>query len=137
MNARGNDQIIGRWLERFPQLQAMEPVHLRLARDAVQFPVLEAGDVAYREQWDCPNYVMCIDGRTRVFKLSANAREILIYKVQAGGTCVLTTQCILSGQNFPAESVAEERTQLAAIPKGSFNYLMGCSTVFREFVLHD
>ncbi len=38
---------------------------------------------------------------------------MLIYKVGPGGTCALTTQCLLSGGTFPAQSIAEERTELA------------------------
>lgn len=130
-------QNIDLWLERFPKLKALDADHLAFAKSAVQFPVLEPGDVAYREEWPCPNYVMCVDGRTRVFKLSDTARELLIYQVQSGGTCVLTTQCLLSGGNFPAESVAETRTMLAAIPKASFQTLMDASPAFREMVLAD
>lgn len=128
---------VERWLERFPALRQLEPEHLDLALEAVQFPLLKAGDVAYREHWPCPNYVMCVDGLTRVFKASPEAREMLIYRVQAGGTCVLTTQCLLSGGNFPAESVAEEDTRLAAIPKPTFVRLMSDSARFRDFVLSD
>ncbi len=130
-------QTFDLWLERFPKLQSLDAHHLTLAKNVVQFPVLEPGDVAYREEWPCPNYVMCVDGRTRVFKLSDTARELLIYQVQSGGTCVLTTQCLLSGGNFPAESVAETRTMLAAIPKASFHSLMEQSAQFRDLVLTD
>jgi CRP/FNR family transcriptional regulator len=130
-------QTFDLWLERFPKLKSLDADHLMLAKSVVQFPVLEPGDVAYREEWPCPNYVMCVDGRTRVFKLSDSARELLIYQVQSGGTCVLTTQCLLSGGNFPAESVAETRTMLAAIPKASFHSLMEQSAQFRDLVLTD
>lgn len=125
------------WLDRFPRLKTLPNAHLAAAIDAVQFPVLEPGAVAYREDWPCPNYVMCVDGRTRVFKQSDTARELLIYQVQAGGTCVLTTQCLLSGGNFPAESVAEARTLLAAIPRATFHTLMDGSAEFRDVVLSD
>ena len=79
------------WLASFPALDGMQSGHLALARDQMQFPTLKPGDVAYRQGWDCPNYVMCIGGQTRVFKTSDAGREILIYRVGSGGTCVLTT----------------------------------------------
>jgi CRP/FNR family transcriptional regulator, anaerobic regulatory protein len=53
---------------------------------------------------------MCIDGQTRVFKVAASGRELLLYKVATGGACLLTTQCLLSKTRFPAESIAETRT---------------------------
>lgn len=130
-------QFTDAWLTSFPALQKMHPDHLALAQDHVQFPTLAAGDVAYRQGWDCPNYVMCIGGRTRVFKTSETGREILIYQVVSGGTCALTTQCLLAGGTFPAESTAETEATLAAIPAAQFHTLMAQSNEFRNFVLSD
>jgi CRP/FNR family transcriptional regulator, anaerobic regulatory protein len=99
--------------------------------------VLETGDVAYHQDWECTNYVMCVDGQTRVFRLSEAGREVLVYKMAPGGTCLLTTQCLLAGTRFPAESVAETRSTLAAIPAATFKQLMAQSDAFRSFVLDD
>ncbi|GLK76518.1 Crp/Fnr family transcriptional regulator [Methylopila jiangsuensis] len=126
-----------RWESTFPVLREMAADDLSFARANVQFPTLEAEAIAYEFEADCPNYLMCLDGRTRVFRRSEQGREVLIYKVTSGGTCVLTTQCLLSGGNFPAESVAEARTELAAIPASVFSELMGRSAPFRTFVLQD
>ncbi|TXM79389.1 Crp/Fnr family transcriptional regulator [Methylobacterium sp. WL69] len=128
---------VERWIERFPLIQCFSASHLQIARGTVHFPVLEAGAVAYELQGACANYLMCIDGRTRVFRMSEGGREMLIYKVGAGGTCVLTTQCLLSGDGFPAQSVAEARTELAALPADTFRQLMRESDEFRNFVLDD
>jgi len=128
---------IERWIERFPLVRDFSASHLQIARGTVHFPVLEAGAIAYELQGACANYLMCIDGRTRVFRMSETGREMLIYKVGAGGTCVLTTQCLLSGGGFPAQSVAEARTELAALPSDTFRQLMRESDAFRTFVLDD
>jgi CRP/FNR family transcriptional regulator len=85
----------------------------------------------------CANYLMYIDGRTQLFRMSEGGREMLIYKVGAGGTCVLKTQCLLSGGCFPAQSIAEARTELAALPADTFRRLMRESETFRDFVLND
>jgi CRP/FNR family transcriptional regulator len=125
------------WFETFPKLASMGPRELQLARGTVQFPLLQPGDIAYRTGWECPNYVMCISGKTRIFRNSESGRELLMYQVTSGGTCVLTTHCLLSGANFPAESTAEEHTELAALPRETFQDLMQGSQPFREFVLDD
>lgn len=126
-----------RWLSLFPLLRSLAPEDLALARGQVRFPELRERDVAYRQGWDCPNYVMCIEGGTRTFKTSSSGRELLIYKVAPGGTCVFTTQCLLAGGTFPAESVAESPTRLAALPAAAFHTLMAQSVPFRRFVLDD
>lgn len=130
-------QQIDRWVARFPVLGDIDATHRRLLFDQAAFPVMEAGDVAYEEHWECPNYLMCLDGLTRVFKVSSAGREMLIYKVGPGGTCVLTTQCLLSGGTFPAQSVAEARTELAAVPALVFRRMMAESPPFSAFVIAD
>ncbi|MDP4002694.1 Crp/Fnr family transcriptional regulator [Methylobacterium sp. NEAU K] len=98
---------------------------------------MEGGAVAYELEGECANYLMCLKGRWRIVRMSENGREVLIYKVGPGGTCVLTTRCLLSGGTFPAESVAEKRTELAALPVSTFQQLMADSAEFRRFVLDD
>lgn len=131
------DRNLTRWAEKFPVLSKLPPHELASVIGALRFGTLKPGEIAYQEEWECPNYIMCIDGRTRVYKTNTTGREVLIYKVEGGGTCMLTTQCLLSNSNFPAESVAEAPTELATIPKAQFHKFMAEIPAFREFVLAD
>lgn len=126
-----------RWLGLFPSLKDMSAEHLGLARGAMHFPELNAGDIAYRQGAECGNYLMCLEGGTRAFKISSSGRELLIYRVTPGTTCAFTTQCLLAGGTFPTESVAEAPTRMAALPAETFHKLMAASTPFRRFVLDD
>ena len=128
---------VERLVARFPFLQTLASDEYACFTRSLMFPVLEAGQTAYALEEACPNYLMCIEGRTRIFKTSEGGREMLIYNVEPGGTCVLTTQCLLSRTNFPAESIAETRTSLAAIPADSFYRFMDEMPTFRSFVMSD
>jgi len=125
---------IDQWLEQFPELLELEEEHQAFLKDAVLFKQLTQGEVAYQPGWDCSNFLMCLSGRTRVYRSSESGREILLYRVSAGQTCVLTTSCLMASGAFPAESIAEQDTLLAAIPADKFNELMAQSIRFREFV---
>jgi CRP/FNR family transcriptional regulator, anaerobic regulatory protein len=131
------DRKLNRWAAQFPFLAKLPKEDFARIADTIHFAALKSGEIAYREEWECPNYIMCVDGRTRVYKTNAAGREVLIYKVESGGTCVLTTQCLLSNSNFPAESVAEAPTELATIPAAQFHKFMAEIPAFREFVLSD
>ena len=126
-----------RWLSLFPGLNEVSGEHLALARSHMHFPALGAGDFAYHQGGECANYLMCIEGGTRAFKSSSTGRELLIYRVSPGSTCAFTTQCLLAGGTFPAESVAEAPTRMAALPAETFHHLMAVSAPFRHFVLDD
>lgn len=129
--------LVERWLSLFPAFNVLAPGDAADARGSVRFLALDEGAVAYHTGAECPAYVMCLEGGTRTFKISPSGRELLIYRVGPGSTCVLTTQCLLAGGTFPAESVAEKPTRLAALPAATFLALMERSAPFRRFVLDD
>ncbi len=131
------DDLVSRWLASFPELGELEDEHRRDLLAATQFNRLRGGDIAYRQGQSCHNYVMCIEGQTRVFKTSESGREILLYQVGPGETCVLTTSCLIAGNPFPAESTAETDVLLAALPASAFNRLMTTSPRFRHYVLSN
>lgn len=123
------------WLATFPDL-------LRLEEDAKQFlakysRIVEApvGTVGYREGDACGVYVMRLAGQSRVYKMSASGREILLYRVGAGETCVITTTCLLGHSDYPASTVVELPIKDVIIPASAFNQLMIDSRVFRTFVM--
>jgi CRP/FNR family transcriptional regulator, anaerobic regulatory protein len=132
-----NQDLIARWLASFPELGELESESKSDLLASTQFNRLREGDTAYRQGQTCHNYVMCIEGQTRVFKISESGREILLYQVGPGETCVLTTSCLMAGSPFPAESTAETDVLLAALPSSVFHRLMTISPRFRKFVLDN
>ena len=80
---------------------------------------------------------MRLAGRSRVYKISESGREILLYRVSAGETCVLTTTCLLGKSHYPASTVVEEPIRDVVIPAAIFHQLMVESEVFRRFVLSN
>jgi CRP/FNR family transcriptional regulator len=132
-----NQDLIARLLATFPELEELEAEHRGDLLGSTQFNRLRGGDIAYRQGQHCQAYVMCIEGQTRVFKTSESGREILLYQVGPGETCVLTTSCLMAGSPFPAESTAETDVLHAALPASAFSRLTGASQSFRKFVLDN
>jgi CRP/FNR family transcriptional regulator len=130
-----NQILITRWLNIFPELAELEPEAKAELLAATQFDRLREGDIAYWQGQICHNYVMCIEGQTRVFKTSESGREILLYQVGPGETCVLTTSCLIADNPYPAESTAQSDVLLATLPASIFNRLMISSPKFRHYVL--
>jgi CRP/FNR family transcriptional regulator, anaerobic regulatory protein len=130
-----NQVLITRWLTAFPELSELEPEAKAELLGSTQFNRLREGDIAYRQGQSCHNYVMCIEGQTRIFKTSESGREIMLYQVGPGETCVLTTSCLIAGNPFPAESTAQTDVLLAALPASVFHRLMISSPKFRHYVL--
>jgi len=123
------------WLTSFPDLAGLEPEAKALISKHARIVEAPVGTVGYREGGECGAYVMRLAGRSRVFKISASGREILLYRVGPGETCVITTTCLLGNSNYPASTVVEEPIKDVIIPSAAFNQLMIDSKVFRTFVM--
>lgn len=74
------------------------------------------------------------DGRIRVSQSSDSGREIVLYRVEAGESCVLTTACMLAEEAYNAEGIAETDVTAVILPKHAFDRLVSEEDAFREFV---
>ncbi len=123
------------WLALFPELinldQEAKNTLIKHSR-IIEAPI---GTIGYREGMPCGAYVMRLAGKSRVYKMSTNGREILLYRVGSGETCVITTTCLLGNSDYPASTVVEEPIRDVLIPAAAFHQLMLDSAIFRKFVM--
>lgn len=82
-------------------------------------------------------YLLVVSGCVRVQKVGETGREILLYRVEAGESCVLTTVGVISGGAYDAEARAEGEVVALALPAEAFHRLLGENASFRAFVFHD
>lgn len=95
---------------------------------------LAAGDPVFRQGDTASSYLLVKSGSIRVSVTTEQGREIVLYRVEPGQTCVLTTACLLSGAEYDAEAVAEADAEAVVLPRVAFDELMATSARFRQFV---
>jgi len=117
----------------FPDLKGLSAA-LRDELEQIKPMTVPAGTVLFRDGDVCQGYVFVISGSVRVQKMDPEGREIVLYRVEDGQTCMLTTSCLLGGRKYPAEGVAEEETTLALLAPDRLDTLLA-DTDFRRFVL--
>ncbi|MFY9656510.1 MAG: Crp/Fnr family transcriptional regulator [Methylocystis sp.] len=93
-----------------------------------------AGAWVFREGLACEGYPIIVSGRIRVQKTGANGREIALYRVGPGETCVITTACLMRDAVYDAEAMAETDVTAKVLPKAVFRELLATSESFRDFV---
>lgn len=121
------------WLDYFPALQSIgDDAWLMLLAKARPLS-LPAGVTVFQEGDVCQNYLLVLTGSVRVQKLSWSGKEIVLYRVETGQSCVLTTACLLSGDIYHAEAITETAVEAVTIPLSAFQQALTVSA-FREFV---
>lgn len=90
-----------------------------------------------REGDTCAAIALVLEGTLRVSKASANGREIALYHIVAGETCILSASCLLAGARYPAQAVVVEDTLAALVPGAVFQRLFDTVPAVRLFVLNQ
>jgi CRP/FNR family transcriptional regulator len=94
----------------------------------------KAGDQFYTQGDECPGITFLISGEIRVFMVSQTGREITLYHILPGETCVLNASCIISKSNYMANAVAIEDGAMLYLSREMFHKLMTRSEKMQLFI---
>jgi CRP/FNR family transcriptional regulator, anaerobic regulatory protein len=118
----------------FPAREWPEP-KLRSMLERVRFREMSPGDALLREGQVCGSVPFVIEGSIRVFKTAESGREITLYRIEKGQTCILSMDCGTGIAAFPASVVVEEPTIAAFFPAEDVRGLFSRSESFRAYAL--
>ncbi|MEW6164085.1 MAG: Crp/Fnr family transcriptional regulator [Pseudomonadota bacterium] len=123
-------------------LAALYPVLRQLPADLavrvereIQAMTVPAGTVLFDERQPCQGFPFVLSGGIRVVKLAANGRELPLYRVLPGESCIITSSCLLGHADYNARGVTESETALVLMPRALFDQLLA-QPAFRDFVFH-
>ncbi len=117
-------------------------------------PFLESGDDAFVQSFmehaslisapkdqhiclegaECPNLALILDGTARIYKLGENGKEITLYRIGEGESCILTASCILSQKSFPAYAVCESEVTAVTIAATDVKRWLALHGVWRDYI---
>lgn len=122
------------WTERFRGTAALpRDVRDRLLQKA-RTTTYTAGKSVFSPDNIPDSLMFLINGTIRVSQTSENGRDIVLYRVEAGESCVLTTACMLAEEAYNAEGIAETDVVAVVLPRMSFDQLVSEEPAFRSFV---
>jgi CRP/FNR family transcriptional regulator len=111
-----DEQLLGRFLQR-----------AAIAR-------LDPGQIVCHQGHECSHLALLLDGTARVYKLGESGREITLYRISPGESCILTASCILSHLPFPAIAVCEEPVEAVVVPAADIRAWLAESPEWRDYV---
>lgn len=79
-------------------------------------------------------FVLVLSGRVDVFLTGPTGREILLYSVEPGQSCVQSTLGLMGGEDYSAEAVTQTTCELVLVPRDLFLRLIHADAGFRSFV---
>ncbi len=93
------------------------------------------GAVLFRAGDAAQGFVVVLQGRIEVHLTGPSGREILLYSVEPGQSCVQTTLGLMAGEPYSGEAFAATEAKVVMIPRPVFLQLIESEAAFRGFVL--
>ncbi|MCW8943953.1 MAG: Crp/Fnr family transcriptional regulator [Sedimenticola sp.] len=93
-----------------------------------------SGQPICHEGNQCSHLAIVLNGTARIYKLGENGREITLYRIGQGESCILTASCILSEIPFPAFATCDTDIEAAIIPANAVKHWLSESSVWRDYI---
>ena len=97
---------------------------------------IPAGAPLFAESQPCRGFPLILAGCIKVVKTAPSGRELLLYRVEPGESCIITSSCLLGRTPYTARGVTESDVTMAILPSAQFDALLKDSRSFRDFVFH-
>src|SRR5208337_3804066 len=102
MNGLSRTELI----ELFPALRRAPEGQIRHILSKATLSSFPAGMLIYSEGDTCSAIAFLLSGEIRVYKVAEGGREITLYEIGRGETCILNASCILAKSGYPANAVS-------------------------------
>jgi len=133
VKAEGSEDLAAELRELYPALSGLPESVLAVALDRAEVVSLAAGTQLFGEGSICRQFPLVLAGSIRVAKVG-EGRELHLYRVTPGESCVLTSSCLVGGRDYPATGVVESDVRLVVLPKAVFDELVASHPPFRQYV---
>lgn len=124
------------FLKLYPALAGLPAGRLDALLQPQAVMQLPAGTQVFAEHQPCQGFPLLLAGSIKVIKLASSGRELMLYRVAPGGSCIISSSCLLGHTDYNARGIAETPLTLLALPVPVFASLMLEHAPFRDFVFH-
>ena len=123
-----------RLLQQYPMLDTLPAESMSQLLASLTMLRIPAGTMVFDENQSCQGFPLLLSGSVRVFKSAANGRELQLYRVVAGDSCILTSSCLLGHVQYQARGMAELDTEMLVITPAMFEKLLALHKPFRDYI---
>ena len=121
-------------LVKYPPLRELSATRFEEIFGHANIIKLSTGTVIFDENQPCQGFPFLLSGGIRVIKASSNGRELQLYRVSAGESCILSSSCLLGHSRYLARGIVESDAEMVILPPTTFRILMAELPSFRDYI---
>lgn len=132
--AETTNVIRERFIQAFPAFKSAGEQFISDILSSARLESFSTGRMIYLQGDACSHIALLLSGEIRVYKMSELGREITLYEIGPGDTCILNASCILSDITYPANAATVEAGEMLLLPAARFRELLARHEEMRTFV---
>jgi CRP/FNR family transcriptional regulator len=131
------DTVRAQLFKNYPVLQDLTVAQLE--KLFTNSPLVRApvGTIVFVERQKTPGFPFIISGNARVFKSSVNGRELHLYNVGPGDSCIVASSSLLGDTECNASAIVDRELELLQVKPSLFKSLLAENESFRDYVLEN
>ena len=83
------------------------------------------GEMIHRTDTECKGLLLVLSGQMRIYILSEEGREVTLFRIHQGETCVLSASCLIESIAFDVLMEATEDIEVLVVQTCAFFQVMG------------
>ncbi|RME41497.1 MAG: Crp/Fnr family transcriptional regulator [Deltaproteobacteria bacterium] len=119
----------------FPNLDDLSAQSIEILTPELQAVELPAGEVLLNDGDECRALLLVEKGGIRVYRQNDGGRQMTLYRVEPGESCVLGTSCVIGERAYPALAETLTPTQALVLPAPVFRQLFASDPAVQRFVM--
>jgi len=84
---------------------------------------------------NCDEVLIVQKGAIRVYKVSEEGREVTLYRLSSGDTCLMTVSCLAGVEGLEANVEIEADTEIVSIPGSVFQSLLDQNPALHRYMM--
>ena len=121
-------------VETLPFLQSAPAAFRAAFFEKSMSATVPAGSFICMESNHCVHLPIVLSGEARVYKANDEGKELTLYRIEPGESCILTASCILNQIVFPANAIAVTDVEALVISTADVKSWMAEYAVWQQYI---
>jgi len=122
------------WIDRISGLSNLERHYKEMLLQRSKVIEVPENTIIFGPGTKPHSLMVLLEGSVRVQQVSESGREIILYRINPGESCIMTTACLLAFEDYSARGIAECDLAAVSISRELSDQLLAGSVNFRQFI---
>ncbi len=121
------------YLAYLPVWEKLDQIQQEALTNAAFIRRFHKNELLHHGSADCTGLMLILSGQVRAFTISADGREITMYRLFERDICLFSASCMMNSIQFDMTLTAEKDTEVLVIPSETYKAIMEVSAPLANY----